>query len=147
MILAYKEDDGYRPVLVVQNLADVRPSSQNTTYVYGLPGEDRGFVNDPPGVFLSLMKPLMGKKIEWDQLQAEPLDPNQAWQVGQMTNQFAPIPVFPFVLYKSAMLTLVGVHIEDFQSLLIRLEFLESPFPLLQTDPPVIGGSFSTYFQ
>lgn len=152
MLLAYKAAEGYRPVLVVPDIASVTTSPQNTTYVYGIPGEDRGFVNDISGVFLKFTEPLLGQTIEWDQMQANPLDPNQAWALMQMTqevNQYSALPVFPFNFYKSALLTLINVNIVSFQSLSLRLEFQESglQFPILRDDPPALGTKFSTYFQ
>ena len=122
MLLALREPFGYRPIMVVQ---DIKTSPQNTTYVTGIAEADRGFMNDPIGVFLRLLTPLYNQTMEWDQMKFTPIDPEQAWDMQWNRGQM----VFPFELYKAANLTLLGIR-TMLPGNMYCLEFRENPFPL-----------------
>jgi hypothetical protein len=128
MLLAVKEFEGYRPIMVVQSMTT---TANNTTLLIGVPDPGNCQDNAPENSFLLLTQPLAGITMEWDQMRAFYINPTQGFDI-RMDGK---IP-FPFVLYKMAMVTLISVRPIVGVSLGVQMEFQENPFPLFIDDPP-----------
>jgi hypothetical protein len=128
MLLALQAPAGWRPILTVDQFAVTSPS--NTTYLYGFSSIGTGWDNAPEASFMDLVKPLMGQTLTWAQMQAFYINPQQAYDILQAGQ----IP-FPFIPYLTAAVTLIGVEVQDGQTLYYRLEFQESPFTMFLTNP------------